>query len=150
MSTTLEENEGYLQFMAGKLGMIFSGDWMVKYYASGDSSVADICDVVEVPLMSTGKRASVIHGKANCISVATRIIPVTIQHPPVADLEAVVQKSVPIGVKTPALLHRDLALRPTDIADLPVSQVNQMRDGQFRSLVVVVFYVVNFIYGPLP
>lgn len=68
---SLEENEGYLQFMAGKLGMIFSGDWMVKYYASGDSSVADICDVVEVPLMSTGKRASVIHGKANCISVAT-------------------------------------------------------------------------------
>ena len=74
-----------------------------------------------------------------------RIIPVTIQHPPLADLEAVVQKSVPIGVKTPALLHRDLALRPTDIADLPVSQVNQMRDGQFRSLVMVVFYVVNFL-----
>ena len=68
---SLEENEGYLQFMAGKLGMIFSGDWMVKYYASEDSSVADVCDVVELPLMSTGKRASVIHGKANCISVAT-------------------------------------------------------------------------------
>ena len=27
---SLEENEGYLQFMAGKLAMIFSGDWMVK------------------------------------------------------------------------------------------------------------------------
>ena len=44
---------------------------MVAYFSSEDSSVADICDVVELPLMSTGKRASVIHGKANCISVAT-------------------------------------------------------------------------------
>ena len=68
---SLEENEGYLQFMAGKLAMIFSGDWMVKYYASADSSVADVCDVVEVPLMSSGNRGSVIHGKANCISAAT-------------------------------------------------------------------------------
>ena len=68
---SLEENEGYLQFMAGKLGMIFAGDWMVAFFASEDSSVADKCDVVELPLMSSGKRASVIHGKANCISVAT-------------------------------------------------------------------------------
>ena len=68
---SVEENAAYLQFMAGKLGMIFSGDWFVKYYASEDSSVADVCDVVELPLMSTGNRASVIHGKANCISVAT-------------------------------------------------------------------------------
>ena len=68
---SVEENAAYLQFMAGKLGMIFSGDWMVQYYSSEDSSVADVCDVVELPLMSTGKRASVIHGKANCISVAT-------------------------------------------------------------------------------
>ena len=66
-----EENAAYLQFMAGKLGMLFAGDWMVAYFSSEDSSVADICDVVELPLMSTGKRASVIHGKANCISVAT-------------------------------------------------------------------------------
>ena len=69
--SSLEENEGYLQFMAGKLGMIFSGDWMVSYYASADSSVADICDVAELPLMSSGKRASVIHGKANCVSAST-------------------------------------------------------------------------------
>ena len=68
---SLEENEGYLQFMAGKLGMIFSGDWLAQYYASEDSSVADVCDVVELPLMKSGKRASVIHGKANCVSVAT-------------------------------------------------------------------------------
>ena len=68
---SLEENEGYLQFMAGKLGMIFSGDWMVSYYASADSSVADVCDVAELPLMSSGKRASVIHGKANCVSATT-------------------------------------------------------------------------------
>ncbi len=68
---SVEENAAYLQFMAGKLGMIFSGDWFVQYYSSEDSSVADVCDVVELPLMSTGKRASVIHGKANCISVAT-------------------------------------------------------------------------------
>lgn len=68
---SLEENEGYLQFMAGKLGMIFAGDWMVQFYASEDSAVADVCDVVELPLMSTGKRATVIHGKANCISAVT-------------------------------------------------------------------------------
>ena len=68
---SLEENEGYLQFMAGKLGMIFAGDWMVQFYSSDDSAVRDVCDVVELPLMSSGNRASVIHGKANCISVAT-------------------------------------------------------------------------------
>ena len=68
---SLEENEGYLQFMAGKLGMIFAGDWMVQFYSSDDSAVKDVCDVVELPLMSSGNRASVIHGKANCISVAT-------------------------------------------------------------------------------
>ncbi len=68
---SLEENAAYLQFMAGKVGMIFSGDWMVAYYSSADSSVADVCDVAEMPLMSNGKRASVIHGKANCISAAS-------------------------------------------------------------------------------
>ncbi len=68
---SLEENEGYLQFMAGKLGMIFAGDWMVQFFSSADSTVAAVCDVVELPLMSSGQRASVIHGKANCISVAT-------------------------------------------------------------------------------
>lgn len=68
---SLEENAGYLQFMAGKVGMIISGNWMVAFYSSDDSSVADVCDVAEVPLMSSGKRASVIHGKANCISAAT-------------------------------------------------------------------------------
>ena len=68
---SLEENEGYLQFMAGKIGMIFSGDWMVSYYNSADSTVAGKCDVAKLPLMENGKRASVIHGKANCISAAT-------------------------------------------------------------------------------
>ena len=68
---SLEETEGYLRFMAGKLGMIFSGDWLVAYYASDDSTVKDVCDVVELPLMSSGNRASVIHGKANCMSVFT-------------------------------------------------------------------------------
>jgi len=68
---SLEENEGYLQFMAGKIGMIFSGDWMVAFYSSEDSSVAEVCDVAELPLMANGQRASVIHGKANCISAAT-------------------------------------------------------------------------------
>jgi len=68
---SLEENEGYLQFMAGKVGMIFSGDWMASYYSSADSSVADVCDVAKLPLMENGMRASVIHGKANCISAST-------------------------------------------------------------------------------
>ena len=68
---SIEENAAYLQFMAGKLGMIYSGDWFVQYYSSEDSAVADVVDVVEMPTMSTGKRASVIHGKANCIFVGT-------------------------------------------------------------------------------
>ena len=68
---SLEENAAYLQFMAGKLGMIFSGDWVVAEYVSKDSSVADIIDVAELPLMPNGKRASVIHGKANCVSAFT-------------------------------------------------------------------------------
>ena len=67
----LEENAAYLQFMAGKLGMIFSGDWVVADYVSKDSSVADVIDVAELPLMPNGKRASVIHGKANCVSAFT-------------------------------------------------------------------------------
>jgi multiple sugar transport system substrate-binding protein len=69
---SLEENEGYLQFMAGKIGMIFSGDWMVSYYNGADSSVAGKCDVAKLPLMENGQRASVIHGKANCVSAATQ------------------------------------------------------------------------------
>lgn len=68
---SLEENAAYLQFMAGKLGMIFSGDWVVADYVSKDSSVADVIDVAELPLMPNGKRASVIHGKANCVSAFT-------------------------------------------------------------------------------
>jgi len=68
---SLEENASYLQFMAGKLGMIFSGDWMAAYYSSADSTVAAVCDVAELPLMSNGARASVIHGKANCISASS-------------------------------------------------------------------------------
>ena len=69
---SLEENPAYLQFMAGKLGMIFSGDWVVADYTSADSSVSEVIDVTELPLMPNGKRASVIHGKANCISVDTK------------------------------------------------------------------------------
>ena len=68
---SLEENPAYLQFMAGKLGMVFSGDWVVAEYVSPDSSVKDVIDVAELPLMPNGKRASVIHGKANCVSVTS-------------------------------------------------------------------------------
>ena len=68
---SLEENPAYLQFMAGKLGMIFSGDWVVAEYVSPDSAVKDVIDVAELPLMPNGKRASVIHGKANCVSVTS-------------------------------------------------------------------------------
>lgn len=67
---SLEENEGYLQFMSGKLAMTFAGDWMVSFFSSEDSAVADVCDVVELPTLG-GKRASVIHGKANVISAST-------------------------------------------------------------------------------
>jgi multiple sugar transport system substrate-binding protein len=68
---SLEENPAYLQFMAGKLGMVFSGDWVVAEYVSPDSAVKDVIDVAELPLMPNGKRASVIHGKANCVSVTS-------------------------------------------------------------------------------
>ncbi len=68
---SLEENAAYLQFMAGKLGMIFSGDWVVTEYASPECSVSGVIDVTELPLMPNGKRATVIHGKANCISATT-------------------------------------------------------------------------------
>ena len=69
---SLEENPAYLQFMAGKLGMVFSGDWVVSEYVSPECSVSDVIDVAELPLMANGKRASVIHGKANCISAQTK------------------------------------------------------------------------------
>jgi len=69
---SLEENEGYLQFMSGRLGMIFSGTWMASFYTDPvDSSVAGVLGVEELPLMSSGNRASVIHGKANCIASDT-------------------------------------------------------------------------------
>ena len=101
---SLEENPAYLQFMAGKLGMIFSGDWVVAEYASKDSSVADIIDVAELPLMPNGQRASVIHGKANCVSSTT-------QHPDeayawvayLASAEAN-EKLGPMGVTIPSFL----------------------------------------------
>ena len=64
---SLEENEGYLQFMAGNLGMIVSGSWLPAFYSGEDSTVADVYDVAELPLMSSGRRASVIHGKGNCV-----------------------------------------------------------------------------------
>jgi len=101
---SLEENPAYLQFMAGKLGMIFSGDWVVAEYASKDSSVADVIDVAELPIMPSGKRASVIHGKANCIYAGT-------QHPDeafawvsyLASAEAN-EKLGPMGVTIPSFL----------------------------------------------
>ena len=34
--------------------------------------MSEVIDVTELPLMPNGKRASVIHGKANCISVDTK------------------------------------------------------------------------------
>lgn len=68
---SLEENAAYLQFMAGKLGMTFAGDWMVSYFSSKDSTVANYCDVTALPTIN-GKRASVIHGKANCVSASTK------------------------------------------------------------------------------
>lgn len=68
---SLEENPAYLQFMAGRLGMVFSGDWVVTEYVSPECAVSDVIDVAELPLMSNGKRGSVIHGKANCVSAST-------------------------------------------------------------------------------
>lgn len=67
---SLTENAGYIQFMSGKIAMLFAGDWFAATFTGEDSLVADKIDVQLLPTIN-GNRASVIHGKANCISAGT-------------------------------------------------------------------------------
>ncbi len=64
---SLTENEGYVQFMSGKIGMLYAGDWFASIFADPGADFSDKCDVAFLPTIN-GKRATVIHGKANCVN----------------------------------------------------------------------------------
>ena len=66
---SLTENADYVQFMSGKIAMIYAGDWFAATFA-GDENFADKCDCQYLPTIN-GNRTSVIHGKANCISASS-------------------------------------------------------------------------------
>ena len=68
---SLDENADYVQFMSGKVAMLFAGDWYAAIFADPESDFADKCDVALLPTIN-GNRASVIHGKANCILADTK------------------------------------------------------------------------------
>lgn len=66
---SLTENADYIQFMSGKIAMMFAGDWYAATFVQ-DEEFAKKCDVQYLPKIN-GKRTSVIHGKANCISASS-------------------------------------------------------------------------------
>lgn len=68
--SSLTENAEYVQFMSGKVGMIFAGDWFAATFADPTAGFADKCDVALLPTIN-GNRATCIHGKANCVSAST-------------------------------------------------------------------------------
>jgi len=65
----ITENPASVQFMSGKIAMIVAGDWYAAQF-SADETFKDKCDCTYIPTIN-GKRGSVIHGKANCISAST-------------------------------------------------------------------------------
>ena len=65
---SLNENADYIQFMSGKVAMLFAGDWFAATFA--DPSFNDKCDVAKLPTIN-GTRATCIHGKANCVNAAS-------------------------------------------------------------------------------
>ncbi|MBE5857950.1 MAG: sugar ABC transporter substrate-binding protein [Lachnospiraceae bacterium] len=67
---SLTENADYIQFMSGKVAMLYAGDWFAATFVQ-DADFAKKIDCQYLPKMN-GKRVSVIHGKANCISSATK------------------------------------------------------------------------------
>ncbi|MBP5159219.1 MAG: sugar ABC transporter substrate-binding protein [Lachnospiraceae bacterium] len=67
---SLTETNASQQFMAGKIAMITAGDWNAAEFA-GDAAFKSKCDCTYLPTVN-GKRVSVIHGKANCISASTK------------------------------------------------------------------------------
>lgn len=66
---SLTENADYIQFMSGKIGMMFAGDWYAATFVTDDAFKTK-CDCQYLPMIN-GNRVSVIHGKANCISSAS-------------------------------------------------------------------------------
>ena len=64
--TSIDENPDYMQFMSGKIGMMFAGDWFAATFVT-DEAFAAKCDCTYLPLMN-GNRKTVIHGKANCVN----------------------------------------------------------------------------------
>ena len=68
---SLSENAEYIQFMSGKVAMVFAGDWFAATFADPSAGFADKCDVALLPTIN-GNRATCIHGKANCINAATK------------------------------------------------------------------------------
>jgi multiple sugar transport system substrate-binding protein len=67
---SLTENPASQQFMAGKIAMLTAGDWNAAEF-SADEGFKNKCDCTYLPTVN-GKRVSVIHGKANCISASTQ------------------------------------------------------------------------------
>lgn len=67
---SLSENADYIQFMSGKVAMLFAGDWYASIFADPTADFAEKCDVALLPTIN-GNRATVIHGKANCIAAST-------------------------------------------------------------------------------
>lgn len=67
---SLTENAGTVQFMSGNLAMLMAGDWVVADFVNAPD-FADKFDVAILPTID-GNRATCIHGKANCISAASK------------------------------------------------------------------------------
>lgn len=66
---SLEETQGYIQFLSGRLGMFWCGSWFLGQVL--DSDMKDDINVVELPSIN-GKKATIIHGLGNCIYKDTK------------------------------------------------------------------------------
>lgn len=66
---SLEETQGNVQFLSGRLGMYWCGSWFLSQVL--DSDIKDDIDVAPVPSIN-GKQATVIHGLGNCIYKDTK------------------------------------------------------------------------------
>ncbi len=67
---SITENTDSVLFMSGKVGMLMAGDWFAAEFQSDPEFAAKV-DCTYIPTVN-GKRVSVIHGKANCISASTQ------------------------------------------------------------------------------
>ncbi|MBP5383653.1 MAG: sugar ABC transporter substrate-binding protein [Lachnospiraceae bacterium] len=67
---SITENTDSVLFMSGKVAMMMAGDWFAAEFQSDPDFAAKV-DCTYIPTVN-GKRVSVIHGKANCISASTQ------------------------------------------------------------------------------